>query len=396
VPIAVKDLCDVEGVPTTAGISFLADKIPDHDATVVKRLKAAGAIILGKLNMTEGAMAGYHRDFRVPKNPWDASVWTGASSSGSGVATAAGLAFATLGSDTGGSIRFPSACCGIVGLKPTWGRVSRAGVFPLAPSMDHIGPMARSTADCAMMLEAIAGQDARDPTSLIDPVPSYTEQIGKPVHGLVIGWDEHYASEGVDAELSAALRRAVDVLENLGARIKNIRLPDLLDYAKAWGTLGASEALQVHREYFPERRKQYGRFFRTFLDIGAKATGSEYSEAHQSRLRCRGELRKAFASFDILACPTMGGLPMKMTENHQYDAKVDQFFSKDMDWGKFTGPFDFTGQPTLSTPCGISSTGLPLSLQLVGKHLKEGLLCRVGHAFEQATGFNQLHPDITP
>ena len=226
IPIAVKDLCFTKGVRTMGGTPVLAEHVPEYDATVVERLESAGAVLLGKLNLTEGAMAGYHPDFDIPVNPWNKNVWSGASSSGSGVAVAAGLAFATLGSDTGGSIRFPAASCGVVGLKPTWGRVSRYGVLALAQSLDHIGPLARSAADAAVVLQAIAGHDPNDPTSLPGPVPDILAGMDAGVKGLRIGLDEQYVFEKADAELARAVVAGVQALKALGAEIVDVKLPD--------------------------------------------------------------------------------------------------------------------------------------------------------------------------
>lgn len=393
VPIAVKDLCNTKGVVTTAGMSILADHIPETDATVVARLRQAGAVILGKLNMTEGAMGGYNRRYKLPKNPWNQDVWTGVSSSGSGVATAAGLAYATLGSDTGGSIRYPAGACGIVGLKPTWGRVSRYGVFPLAESLDHVGPMARSTADCAYVLEAIAGHDEHDPTSLPGDAPRFSRELGKSIEGLVIGWDEHYATDGVHPELTAALREAVNTLRRLGATIKPIRLPDLRTLSSEWFTIASADAVAAHADYYPERANEYGPYFREFLEMGTEVTGSQYAKAHRQRLECRGALAKAFQEFDVLACPTMGGPAIQLDIKSQYGPIPWELF-KETPWMHFTGPYDYSGQPTLSTPCGMTQDGLPLSLQLIAKHRQESLLCRVGHAYEQATGFHRIHPQV--
>ncbi|HEX5139483.1 MAG TPA: amidase, partial [Dehalococcoidia bacterium] len=211
VPVAVKDLCYTTGVRTMGGTKVNADFIPHFDATVVTRLKAAGAVILGKLNLTEGAMGGYHPALKIPKNPWNVDSWSGASSSGSGVATAAGLCFGSLGSDTGGSIRFPASACGTVGLKPTYGRVSRYGVLALGQSLDHVGPLTRSAADAGIVLQAIAGQDPNDATSLPDPVPDMLDGIHQGVRGMRIGWNEAYATSGVDPEVVSAVRAALKV-----------------------------------------------------------------------------------------------------------------------------------------------------------------------------------------
>ena len=219
IPIAVKDLCYTTGVRTMGGTKVLEDLVPDFDSTVVARFKDAGAVMLGKLNLTEGAMAGYNRARQVPVNPWDAGRWAGVSSSGSAVATAAGLCYASLGSDTGGSIRTPSAACGIVGLKPTWGRVSRYGVLDLAQSLDHVGPMCRSTWDCAVTLEVIAGDDPNDPTTLPEPAPAMLDGIDGGVAGMRIGYDERYATEDVIPPIAEAVAASVETLASLGAEI---------------------------------------------------------------------------------------------------------------------------------------------------------------------------------
>jgi len=228
-PIAVKDLCYTKGARTMAGTSIYANFIPDHDAAVVTKLSQAGAVLLGKLNLTEGAMAGYNPARDIPVNPWREDVWAGVSSSGSGVATAAGLCYGSIGTDTGGSIRYPSAANGIVGLKPTYGRVSRYGVFPLAESLDHVGPMVRRAGDAAVMFEAIAGFDSNDPTSLRDPVPHMLDELDRGVRGLRIGFDRRFATEGIHPEQSAAIQAAIDSLRQLGAQIVDVQMPNVTE-----------------------------------------------------------------------------------------------------------------------------------------------------------------------
>jgi len=225
----------------------LMGHVPDFDCTVVQKLNAAGAVILGKLNLTEGAMAGYNPEFQVPVNPWGANLWSGASSSGSGVATSAGLCYGSLGSDTGGSIRFPSAACGIVGIKPTWGRVSRYGVLALAESLDHIGPMTRSAADAGIILQAIAGLDPKYPTSLHAPVPDMLGEIDKGVQGLRIGMDEEYISGNTDPQVVDSVLAGIKVLEGLGAVIVPIQMPATSGYLEAWSVLCAAEAVAAHK-----------------------------------------------------------------------------------------------------------------------------------------------------
>ena len=391
VPIAVKDLCFTRGVRTMGGCKVLADHVPDFDSTVVARLEAAGAVLLGKLNLTEGAMGGYNPDFDAPKNPWNPDRWAGSSSSGSGVATAAGLCFGSLGSDTGGSIRFPSASNGIVGLKPTWGRVSRYGVLALAESLDHVGPMTRSSADAAIMLQAIAGQDANDPTTLPLPSPDMLGEIDGGVRGLKIGFDDKYASDGVDAELAEAVRAGVKVLEALGAEIVEVSMPDVDSYVSAWLTLCTAEALAAHSDFYPSRRDDYGPWFRGWLDKGAEVTGADYANANNRRAECNGLIRQVFQEIDVLACPTVIGPPPVVTDEILFGPMDDL---RGTSFQRYTVPYDFSGAPTLSVPCGLNGDGLPQGLQFVGKHLSEPMLCRVGHAFEQATDWHDLHPEV--
>jgi amidase len=391
VPVAVKDLCYTRGVPTMGGAKVHRDFLPDFDATVVTKLTEAGAIILGKLNLTEGAMGGYHPEFQIPKNPWDAGRWTGASSSGSGVATAAGLCFGALGSDTGGSIRFPASACGTVGLKPTYGRVSRYGVFALGESLDHVGPLARSSADAAILLKAIAGRDANDLTSLPEPVPNMLDGIDEGVKGVRIGWNETYATSGVDAEVVEGVRAGLKVMEGLGAEIVEVDLPDIDPYLPYWRTLCTAEAVAAHEASYPSRREDYGPYFQEWLDLGEAVTGAEYARATFMRNECNGAFRNAFTGIDVLACPTTIRAAYPVKEESLY-GPVDH--GRAAHFQRFTVPFDFNGAPTISLPCGLNSEGMPLSLQFVGKNLSEPLLCRIGHAYEQVTEWHDLHPPV--
>ena len=330
VPIGIKDLCFTKGVATMGATKALMNHIPDFDCTVVEKLNAAGAVILGKLNLTEGAMAGYNPEFQVPVNPWGTNLWSGASSSGSGVATSAGLCYGSLGSDTGGSIRFPSAACGIVGLKPTWGRVSRYGVLALAESLDHIGPMVRSSADAGIMLQAIAGQDPNDPTSLPNPVPDMLAGIDQGVGGLRIGLDEKYVSENTDSELVDSVLAGMKILEGLGAVIVPIQMPDLGGYIEACGVLCSAEALAAHEVTYPSRRDDYGPWFQAWLDSGARVTGAEYAKANNVRSACRGLLNNIFQDIDLIGCPTVTTPPFPITLEEMYGPT---FLLDDPNWG---------------------------------------------------------------
>ena len=389
VPIAVKDLCFTTGVATMGGAKVLRDFVPDFDGTVVRKLNAAGAVILGKLNLTEGAMAGYNPEFDIPVNPWGADRWSGASSSGSGVATAAGLCYGSLGSDTGGSIRFPSAACGTVGIKPTWGRVSRYGVLALAESLDHVGPMTRSAADAGVMLEAIAGHDPNDPTSLTSPVPEMLAGLSQGVRGVRIGVDERYISDGVDSELASAVMEGARLLENLGARLIPVRMPDTVPFSRAWGVLCSAEAAAGHRETYPSRAGDYGPWFRGWLEMGSRYSASDYAAASYTRLACNGILAGIFDDIDVLVCPSMTTPPEQVTPEALYGPMTEDEWT----WGQFTIPYDFSGTPTISLPCGLNSEGLPLSIQFIGQRLTEPLLVQVGHAYEEATQ-HRLTPNV--
>jgi len=393
IPVAVKDLCASDGVRTMGGSAVFADNVPDFDSTVVARFSEAGAVLLGKLNLTEGAMAGYNPKLDVPENPWKEGYWSGASSSGSGCAAAAGLAFGTLGSDTGGSIRFPSAACGTVGLKPTWGRVSRYGVMALAESLDHIGPMTRSAADAGIVLQAIAGLDPNDPTTLPNPVPDMTASLGAGVKGLKIGFDERYATEDVGPETAHAIAEAVRVMENLGAEIVPVTMPpNLREYLAAWEPICAAEAAAAHASTYPSRSDEYGPWFREWLRRGASLSATEYADANVLRAALVGEFRVTMQGIDVLACPSTGAAAHPITSDEMYgtiEKELDPW-----DFFRFTVPADFSGLPTISLPCGLNSDGLPLSLQFVGHHLSEQMLVQAGHAFEQATDFYNLHPPV--
>jgi amidase len=391
VPIALKDLCFTKNAPTTAGMTILKDWVPEYDATVVERLKAASAVTLGKLKMTEGAVGTHHPAIAPPRNPWNADHWPGVSSSGSGVATAAGLCFGSLGSDTGGSIRFPSSCCGLTGIKPTWGRVSRHGIFTLADSLDHIGPMARSAADAAAILGVIAGDDPNDPSSLTAPVPDYLAALDGGISDLRIGVDEAYNSEGTDGEIVGALGDVRRVLSGLGAEFKSVRFPPSRQTAVAavMAAMGA-EMAAAHRDYYPARAAEYGPELGAMIALGQKLSPIGIADAARLRRNFRGQLERLWADIDLLLVPT---IPVTVPTVQTMASKGhDLVFMGEM--VRFTMPFDLTGSPTITLPCGFSADGLPLGFQLVGPHLSEDLLCRAGHAFQQATDWHRRHPEL--
>ena len=291
VPIAVKDLCWTRGVPSAAGMTIYKDFRPTEDATVVRKFNAAGAIILGKLQLTEGAWAEHHPQIPAPVNPWNPAHWSGASSSGSGVATAAGLCYGSLGSDTGGSIRFPSAANGVTGIKPTWGRVSRYGVFELAATLDHIGPMARSAADCGAILGVIAGSDPNDPTAVLDPVPNYPAGMIRGLRGLRIGVDHTWNTGGVDQTMVDAVTAALQTVRDLGAEIREVKFPDVAQIITDWFPLCSVQAAVAHETTYPARKSEYGPSLSSFIDIGRGLSGLDYQKSSCAGSVSEGELR---------------------------------------------------------------------------------------------------------
>jgi amidase len=393
VPIGVKDLCYTRGVRTMAGTKVFADFVPDFDATVVARLEAAGAVILGKLVLCEGAFGPYCPGLQVPVNPWDATRWSGVSSSGSGVATAAGLCFASVGTDTGGSIRYPSAANGCVGLKPTYGRVSRYGVFALAPSMDHVGPMTRTVEDAAILFEAMAGADPRDPTSLRDPVPAARSELRNGVAGLRIGFDRRYATDDVDADVAEAMNEVLATLTRLGANVVPVNMPDVGQVGSAWLDLCYVEALAAHAKTFPSRAGEYGPGLRAALESGQRVTRSKLAEATQVRAEVSASIESMLNTVDCLVCPSMAN-SARVKEENPFDEETAESWSATVRNDIHTQPFNFSGSPTLSVPCGFSADGLPLSVQFVGSKLSESVLCRIGHAYEQATPWHLKHPAV--
>ncbi len=387
VPVAVKDLCWTKGVPTTCASKVLRDWRPESNATVVDRFEAAGALLLGKLHLTEFAMAWYHPELPGPQNPWSPTLWPGASSSGSGAAAAAGLCYAAIGTDTGGSIRFPSAANGIVGLKPTWGRVSRHGVFPLGESLDHIGPMTRSVADAALVLSVIAGRDELDDTSLHGPLDNYTAAIDAGANGLRVGVDEQYIARASN-DVATAITNAIRDLERIGARIIKVKLPDVHPCLSAWTTLCAAEAAAGHAATYPSRASDYGPGFRSFLELGSSIRGQDYANAHMVRERFANRLQQLFDQIDVIACPSMASatlpndaMPPDATSSKEPNPLL-----------AFTAPFNMSRNPTLSMPGGPANGGPPPSLQLVGALRGEAELIRTGMAYERATQWHTQRP----
>ncbi len=389
VPIAVKDLCNTEGVATAAGMAIHRANIPGKDATVVARLKQAGAVILGKLQMTEGAFGAHHPSIPAPLNPWNATYWTGSSSSGSGAATAAGLCFGSLGSDTGGSIRFPSTMNGLSGLKPTWGRVSRAGVFALADSLDHVGPMTRSALDAAIMLGVIAGADADDPTAVPHAVPDYAGTIGAGVRGKRIGLPTNMRD--LDADSGSALDGAVSVLRAAGAEIVDVVLPsDFEQGSRDWGALCAAETALAHEATYPSRAAEYGPVLAGLIDTGRKISGLEIARLQARRASLTGGLNTLLASVDLLLMPVMGRAAWSL-ETLAAGGRDPEAVATRL---RYTAPFDMSGHPTLTLPGGMTADGVPTGFQIVARAFDEGPILAAGHAFQQATDWHLKRPPV--
>ncbi len=346
IPIAVKDLLFTSNAPTTGGHAFKTDFVPTYNATVINKLSEAGAVILGKTNLTEGAMAGYHPHFKIPVNPWG-PYEPGESSSGSGVATAAGLCFGSIGTDTGGSIRLPALVNGIVGLKPTYGLVSRYGVLSLAESMDHVGPLTRSVEDAALMLKVIAGNDPSDPTSLDIEVPDFSESLKTGIQGIRIGLDIEYISEGVEVPLRKSIQNAVKVLEDLGAEIVPIKIPGKKEeWDEMWYTICAKEAAIAHRKTYPSKKEDYGLFFQDYLEFGQSISDDQYAKAMEYRKSISAKFRDLFSQVEVIVSPS-GGMPNVISEEiiRGPMSGWDPYL-QDFDWHFTTLPY-LAGTPAL-------------------------------------------------
>ena len=390
VPVGVKDLCWTQGVPTAAGMTLYKDFVPTEDGTVVRKLREAGAVILGKLQLTESAYADHHPSVSPPVNPWNAAHWPGVSSSGSGVATAAGLCYGALGTDTGGSIRFPSAANGLTGLKPTWGRVSRYGAFELAATLDHIGPMTRSAADAGAMLGAIAGADAKDPTASLLPVPDYLADMAKGLAGLRVGIDTRWTTEGVDAPTRAVLDAAIAAVKTLGGEVREVSFPDPAQAIEDWFPLCGMEAAVVHEQTYPSRKDMYGPAVAGLVELGLAQRGVDYQKIVLRRHDFSGKVRALFQDIDLLLIPATGIASPTMERMSQMGVDADLMSAM----LRYTCPFDMTGSPTITLPGGFTPAGMPVAFQFVARHFDEALLVRAGAAFQQATGWHRKHPAL--
>jgi amidase len=391
IPIGLKDLIATRGIPTTCASPMLRDHVPDHDATIVGKLAEAGAVTIGKLNLTEFALYGYHPELPFPHNPWNLGHSAGVSSSGSGVATAASLCFGAIGTDTGGSIRFPSSMCGIVGIKPTYGKISRHGVFPLADTLDHVGPMARSVADAAVMLQVLEGRDARDPTTRSDPRVDYLAEIARGAHGLRVGIDPAYCTTDCDPEQSDATLRACVMLKGQGLEVIEVSLDGILDGLRWWMTLCGVDALLRHREYYPTRAAAYGPVFRALLEYGASASAADYAQGQIARLATSAAFVEVLTQVDCILCPATASpalpqdqfAPLTVVPPEAIPALI-----------RYTGPTNLSGHPSITLPNGFTAAGLPTAMQVIGRHGDEATILRVAATYERATGWHRRRPPL--
>jgi len=388
VPYGLKDIVDYAGLPTTAHSKILQDNLAATDAAVTQKLRAAGGVFMGKLSSHEFAIGGPSFDLPWPpaRNPWNRDHFCGGSSSGSGSATAAGFLPAAVGTDTGGSIRNPASMCGVVGMKPTYGVVSRRGVMPLAFSLDHVGPLTRTVRDNALMLDAIAGHDPLDPGSANCATGGYTAELGRGVVGLRVGVIRHFYTRDMkaDAEMTAGIEAAVKLLADLGAQVREISTAALGDYASCNRTILTSEAFAIHEKWMRERPQDYGALARERLMAGAFVRAADYVNATRIRRKMADAFHALFADMDV-AVTASAMDPACSIDDPQ---AIEHTYAR-----QARAPFNVTGSPAISVPVGFSKTGLPLAMQIVGKPYSEALIYRVAHAYEQATDWVKMHPN---
>jgi aspartyl-tRNA(Asn)/glutamyl-tRNA(Gln) amidotransferase subunit A len=391
IPIAVKDNIFVAGKRTTMGSKIHADFIPDVDAGVTSRLADAAAVVVGKTNMHEYALGGTtdNPHWGTCRNPWDLTKTPGGSSGGSAVAVATGMAVAALGSDTSGSIRIPAALCGLVGFKPTYGRVSRFGVFPEAWTLDHVGPITRTVRDAALVLDAISGHDPRDPGSLHSPPTRLAGSLRDSCEGVVIGVEEDFWFTDIDDAIAASLREALRALERKGARVESVSVPRLRHTEYALTVIDTAETSTVHHANLRDRPQDYGDDVRLLLECGELPSAVDYLEAQQIRRALRRDLQETFERVDVLVGPTLGSRTQTIGDtftlvNDEPVVAIDSMI-------RLVGPASLLGLPCLSVPCGLVD-GLPVGMQIIGPALGEQKVLDVGHAFEQTRPLGDARP----
>ena len=386
IPVAVKDLIDTRGVLTTYGSRYYADHVPDEDAAVITHLHKAGAVSLGKTGLHELAFGSTSVNpfFGAIGNPWRPDYHPGGSSGGSAVAVAAGMAFAALGTDTGCSIRQPAQCCGIVGHKPTYGLVSKAGVQELVPSMDHVGPMTRSVRDAALMLKAIAARNENDSGDVSQALDNLIERMETQIAGGVVGVPTDYFFEGGDEDVKSIVTEAIGVFEELGARVESVDLPDChAAYSEISATF--SEVVNVHREALADDIEAFSEPFRARYSSMTRYSPAAYEKAQRFREEFTRDMEKVLERVDVLAMPTSTVAAAPIAEQPP---------EHDKERRKNACIFDFTGQPSISVPCGFTGDGLPVGLMICGGRFRDARVLHYAHAFEQATPWHARHPSL--
>jgi len=387
IPIGLKDIVDTKGIPTTCQSKILADNVPGADAACAEKLAAAGTVLIGKTTTHEFADGGPSFDLPWPpaRNPWNTDHFTAGSSSGTGAGVAAGLILGGIGTDTGGSIRGPATLCGIAGIKPTYGLVSRAGVAPAAFTLDHIGPMAWTAEDCALMLQALAGHDPRDPASASRPVPDYSALIGGGIKGLNIGVIHHFHE--VDYQVSAGTRRGIDdaiaTFRDLGAEVREVKLSPLQDWMACGSLISMVERAAAYEEWARTRLGDFGERVRSRLMLGALVSGVDYVQALRRRRELRAELQAAMAGLDVVLTAAQPSEAPKIDTLPKWDV---------FETPSFTMPFNVAGYPAISVCSGFGADGLPLAIQLIGKPFQEPTVLRIADAFEKAADFRSKRP----
>ncbi len=388
IPIAVKDLYDTAGIRTTMGSKFFADNVPTTDAFVIEKLKQAGASIIGKTNTHEIALGvtGNNPHFGAARNPWDTTRIPGGSSSGSAIAVATGMALGALGTDTGGSIRIPASLCGVVGFKPTYGRVSLRGVFPLSWNLDHAGPITTSVKDAALMMLVISAYDALDPASVKMLHGDYLGHLTDDMEGRKIAFAAGEYIESADADVLNAIREAAKVFENMKCKITDVNMDWMREAAKANKIMTQADAAAVHRDRLHEHPDWFGEDVRRRLQDGAKTTSTEYALARRTQAEIRKRFESFFESYDFLILPTTP-IPAPTIDGHDAVEQAARLT-------RFTAPFNLAGLPALSLPCGFSASGLPLGLQIVSRAWSDAKTLNAGYAFEQATEWHEHKPNV--
>jgi aspartyl-tRNA(Asn)/glutamyl-tRNA(Gln) amidotransferase subunit A len=394
IPITLKDNIITRGIRTTVGSKFFSPPHSAEEATVARRLAQAGTILIGKTNLHEFAYGTTTQNpyFGPARNPWDLGRVPGGSSGGSATALAAGIGFASIGSDTGGSIRIPSALCGTVGLKPTFGRVSCFGIVPLSRSLDHAGPLARTVVDAAIVLRAIAGYDPRDSFTPRKPVPDYSKALRGKSRGIRLGWPRDFFFEQVDGEIRSAVEAAAEVFQRLGAKIKEIDLPHLADSVEPSTNIALAEARHFHESqgFFPARASEYGEDVRQRLEQGGSVRAVDYLAALDQREQTTRDFDLALQKVDALLAPTVAISAPRLGETIVTIGGREETVRSALI--RLNRPANFTGHPAISLPCGFTKAGLPIGLQLIGRKWDESRLLQVAHAYEQATDWHTRHP----